>query len=288
MKTGVLIPFVMVALAAGALLFLRQDDGVPARPDADQEPRAGKVSPRDEASSSPERDAVRFADLAESNPKAAEAEAILLEGREREQAFEHLSAELAKKDPAKALPVAERISDPIRRGNSLGYALAQLAGTDPEAVYGWLETSDEEETVRAQAERMALPALAEGDPVRVANWIAEGKATPQGTDTAVVTTVQRWAQKDAHAAARWVTAFEDPRLLRVAMGPLVDLWFKQEADAARTWIDGLPAGPAKDEACAAYAITLAPISPDEAREWADRIAGPDLGRETVKRVEAAK
>lgn len=287
MKTVILIPFVVVALAAGALLFLRREDGTLNPPHPNQDLRAGKTFTRD-LSPSPEQRAVRFADLATRQPKAAEAEAMLLEGHERDLALELITTELAKKDSPEALRVAGRISDPIKRGNSLGYALAQQAAGDPEAVFGWLDASNEEEAVRAQAERMALPALAEVEPTRVANWIAAGKATPQGTDAAVVTTVQRWVQKDAGAAAQWVATFDDARLLHEAMHPLIDLWTKQEPSAPSAWIEGLPSGLTKDEACAAYAMALAPSAPEEARKWAAKIATENLGKEILQRLEAAE
>lgn len=288
MKTAILIPIMTVALAAGALVFFRAERSAPESRPAKSGPdlREGR-KPKDEAGLAADRPA-RLAKIASADPDAAEREAMGLEGNARDEALEMLVAEFAGDDPARALRLAAAIEDPVKRGNSLGFALAQQAAADAEGVFQWLADTSEEEPVKAAAERMALPALAEVDAVRVAKWISEGKATPQATEAAVVTTVQRWVQKDAGAAAQWVAAFEDERLLHEAMDPLVSLWTKQDAKAPAAWIEKLPAGMAKDEACAAYAAALALTKPDEAIEWAGKIEGKDLVAETMKRIEAAR
>jgi len=230
----------------------------------------------------------RLTDRATIDPDDAEHQAMQLQGAERDEALEALVAELAKTDAVRAARIAGSIEDPVKRGQSLGFALAQWASSDADAVFAWLEATEEDERVKASVERMALPALAEVDPARVAHWIAEGKATPQATEAAVVTTVQRWVQKDANAAAQWVAAFDDERLVHEAMEPLVSLWTKQEAAGPAKWIEGMPAGKARDEACAAYAAALALTAPEEAVEWARKIEDPGLGAATMKRIEAAK
>ena len=196
--------------------------------------------------------------------------------------------ELASSDAARAVGLAERISDPTQHADALGFALAQLAGADPEAVFARLEKSEEDESVRSTVERAALPALAEADPVRVARWISEGKATPQVMEGAVAATVQRWTQKDARAAAEWVADFDDERLLRGAMEPLMSLWTRQDTKGPAGWIEGLSPGAARDEACAAYAAALALVAPDEAEAWAGKIQGQELVAETRRRIQAGR
>jgi hypothetical protein len=211
-----------------------------------------------------------------------------LEGSERDKALASLSAELARTDAPRALRVASLIGNPSERGDSLGFALAQWAGAEAGAVYAWLAETDEDDAVKASMERMALPALAEGDPERVARWIAEGKASPGATEAAVVATVQRWVQKDRNAAARWVISFEDPRLLHDGMEALVSGWARQDNEEPATWIESLPEGQAKDEACAAYTAALAIAKPEEAALWARRIRDPALAEQAVKRIGAAR
>lgn len=287
MRTAILIPITTVALAAGALLFLRPEKA----PDKSRPTKAGRDSRiRNVAgrSGTAEERLARLAELAPINADGAERQAMQLPAGERDEALETLVVGLATRDPARALKIAESIADPVKRGNSFGFVLAQWAGPEADAVFEWLETTDEHEVVKASAERMALPALAEADPARVAHWIADGKATPQATDAAVVTTVQRWVQNDADAAARWVAAFDDEKLVQEAMEPLVSLWTRQDVKAPAGWIEGLPAGTAKDEACAAYAVALASTAPEEAIVWAGKISDHGLGTATVKRIRTAK
>ena len=133
-------------------------------------------------------------------------------------------------------------------------------------------------------ERVALPALAESDPVRVAEWLSEGKASAAVMPHAVAATVQRWTQQDAPAAAEWVASFADETLLKAAVEPLVGLWAKQGGEGLEGWIEGLPAGVVRDEACAAYSAALAVGSPVEARAWAERIRGEELAKATRRRI----
>ncbi|QJE96366.1 hypothetical protein [Luteolibacter luteus] len=287
MRTAILIPIAVVALATGALVRVRTT----LTPEESRPTKSGR-DPRTERIHTTERDAeekiARIAKLALDAPREAEALALELEGRERDEALAVLSAELARADADHALKVASLIEEPQARGNSLGFVLAQLAGTDVESVFTWLAQTNEGELVKASVERMALPALAEVDPERVAHWIAAGKATPAATETAVVTTVQRWVQQDRSAAARWVASFEDERLLHNGMEALVSGWTKQARDEPSPWIKGLPEGKAKDQACAAYAAALAPMQPEGASLWAGQIKDPVLAAQTAQRIGAAR
>ncbi len=195
-------------------------------------------------------------------------------------------AATVENDPAQALELAAHLAEDRPRGEAIGFALAQLAAIDPGAVFAWLEDSGESDEVRALAERAALPALAEQDPSRVARWIADGRVSARNQAAAVAATVQRWTQQDPPAAAAWVADFNDDWLLRGAMEPLLSLWTAQETSAPAAWIETLPAGPARDEACAAYAASLALSGPAEALRWAERIESPRLLADTRKRLGA--
>jgi len=72
------------------------------------------------------------------------------------------------------------------------------------------------------------------------------------------------------------------------MEALVSGWARQEAGEPGKWIEDLPEGKAKDEACAAYAAALALSKPDEAGSWADRIKDSALAEQTAKRIRSAR
>lgn len=222
------------------------------------------------------------------DPAAAEAWVLELAGPARDSALATLVTEISRPDPAHGLQLADRIVEPTMRVEAQGFALAELAASDPEAVFARLAGNPAESTEQAQLqpalERKVLPALAEADPVRMAQWIADGRTTPEAAETAVVATVQRWCQRDPQATARWVADFQDPRLLRSAMEPLVALWTRQQDDAPAAWIKSLPAGDLRDEACAAYAAALATTGSGEARQWAQEIQQTELAAETLRRI----
>lgn len=195
-------------------------------------------------------------------------------------------AELVATDPATALKNAAGIEDVAARGDAVGFVLAQRAANEADAVFAWLEDNGEPPEVVSAVERKVLPALADGDPSRVAAWIAGGRVTPANVASAVATTVQRWAQQEPSAASDWVAGFGDDLLLRAAMEPLVSIWASSDSEAVVGWIDSLPPGIARDEACAAYAAHLAPRCPEDAGRWAAEIGSPRLLSETLRRIGA--
>lgn len=282
MRSAILIISLMaMVLAAGVWLLGRDDREVQREP---MESRPAKVGRDFQVGEAEGPQAVDLAAWCEKDAAAAVAWAMKQGDAKRDEALAVIVVEAAAARPAEAVKWAESIGDVKTRGEALGFAAAQLAGTDAEAVFGLLARENEEPSVRMTVEKMALPALAEIDPVRVAEWLSDGKASAEVVPHAVVTTVQRWVQKDAPAAAEWVGSFEDEALLKASIEPLVGLWAKQGDEKLGKWIDGLPEGVVRDDACAAYAVALALEAPEEARVWAGKIRGEELAKSTMKRI----
>ena len=281
MKSAMIIPVLVTALAAGVWL---------AGPDHGQEPaesrpaKSGRDSDRVFSLTEALPETAEIVARVNEDPEAAFAWAMERDGIARDEALSVIAVETAVRDPARGLKWAEGIADPKLRGESIGFAAAQWAAVDADAVFGWLGRGGEDEAVRTMIERAVFPALAEVDPVRVAEWLSEGKVAPQAMDAAVAATVQRWTQRDAPAAAEWVASFADERLLKAAVEPLVSLWARQYRAGVARWIEGLPAGVAREEACAAYAGALAVTAPEEAKEWAAKIEGKELVEGTLRRI----
>lgn len=276
MKSALLISLMAMVLAAGVWLLGK---------DKKQEPlesRPAKAGRDIRAAEGPR--AVDLVAWCERDAAAAAAWAMSQDPAKRDEALAVIVVEAAATRPAEAVKWAAAIGDAKTRGEALGFAAAQLAVSDPGAVFDLLAGEGEDPAVRVAVEKMALPALAEVDPVRVAEWLSDGKASPAVVPHAVVTTVQRWVQQDAPAAAEWVASFQDEQLLKAAVEPLVGLWAKQGGEGLEGWIGRLPAGAVRDEACAAYAAALAVGSPVEAREWAGRIKGEELAAATRRRI----
>jgi hypothetical protein len=218
------------------------------------------------------------------DPDAAAAWAMGLEGEARDAALGVVAVEIASDSAGLAVRCAEEIADPRQRGGMLGFALAQQTSRDAAAALAWLAKDQSDEEVRSLIECSALPALAEIDPQRVAQLLAEGNVAPRAVDSVLAATVQRWTQQDAPAAAAWVVQFEDERAMKAAIPSLIGLWTKQDREAPAAWIETLGEGPARDEACAAYAAALAIIAPGEAEVWAGRIAERGLSAETLVKI----
>lgn len=259
MKSALLvIPLmVVVVLAAGVRLLDSRHEVLESRP-----AKAGR-----EVREAAEPEGPRAVDLAawcEKDAAAAVAWAMKQDAGKRDEALAVIVVEAAATRPAEAVKWAESIGDVKMRGETLGFAAAQLAVNDAGAVFELLAREEgEDPTVRLAVEKIALPALAEVDPVRVAEWLSEGKASPAVVPHAVATTVQRWVQQDAPAAAAWVGSFEDEQLLKAAVEPLVALWAKQGGEGLEGWIDSLPEGAVRNEACLALAAARRMTRPGE-------------------------
>jgi uncharacterized protein YbaA (DUF1428 family) len=301
MKTVSWVPVLMAGLAAGVWMagLPAGDEMVESRPAKSGRnlPRYGMPSETTSRAKTNEQPAVpgtiasthttaSLAAWAERNPDAAVEWAMALEGKARNTALGVVVVEVAGYSPTLAIRCAEGISDPQQRGEMLGFALAQQAANDASVAFDWLAKDGSEEKVRSLIECSVLPALAEVDPPRIARLLAEGNVTPRAVDAVLAATVQRWTQQDAHAAAAWVMEFDDGRMMKAAMPSLIGLWTKQEREAPATWIESLAKGPARDEACAAYAVALAIIAPEEAEAWAERIGEKELLAETMRRIGA--
>ncbi|WP_265594480.1 hypothetical protein [Haloferula sp. BvORR071] len=271
MKSVMIIPVLMTVLAAGVWLVA---------PDLGRREPAESRPAKIGRNSDPGRHPAEGEE--EPNKSTAASPALV-----KDRSLVETVIEMATSDPVQALKRAEAIADPKLRGETMGFAAAQWAALDADAVFAWLEARHDEEA-RPFIERMVFPALAEEDPVRVAAWLSEGKAQPQVMEAAVAATVQRWTQRNPATAAEWVGSFADERLLKAAVEPLISLWVKQEREAPAKWIEGLPAGITKEEACAAYAAALALSAPEEAKAWAAKIETKDLAEATRKRIAAAE
>ena len=277
MRTVSWVPVLMAALAVGVWMAgLPAGDGI-----VDSRPaKSGRDLPRYGMRPT----TASLAAWAGRDPDAAAGWAMALEGEARNAALGVVAVEVVGYSPALAIRCAEGISDPRQRGEMLGFALAQQATGDPSAAFEWLARDESGEEIRSLVECSVLPALAEADPPRIARLLADGNVTPRAVDAVLAATVQRWTQQDAHAAAAWVMEFDDERTMKAAMPSLIGIWTQQERGAPAAWIETLAAGPARDEACAAYAAALAIVAPEEAEAWAEKIGEKELLAETLVRI----
>jgi hypothetical protein len=304
MKPLIRVTVLMAALAAGVWMAGRpaENEAMESRPaksgrnlsrgalPGDQVPAAAAEGPSaaPDILASTDHTIASLAAWSGHDPDAAASWAMELDGETRDRALGVVVVEVAGHSPALAVRCAEGISDPRQRGEMLGFALAQQATSNAAATLDWLAKDRSEEEIRTLIERSALPGVAEVDPAWVARLLAEGNVAPKAVDAVLAATVQRWTQQDVHAAAAWVVNFEDESMMKAAMPSLIGLWTKQEREAPAAWIETLAAGPARDEACAAYAAALAIVAPAEAETWAAKIGEKGLLAETLVRIRRSR
>ncbi|WP_075086636.1 hypothetical protein [Verrucomicrobium spinosum] len=103
------------------------------------------------------------ANLAKSDPEAAERWALSLAEGERELALATLATELAGFDFEAAGRVAMKMQDTPERNATLSFVSAQWASEDPAAAIEWVRSLPEG-PLRAAIERRVVPAVADQDP----------------------------------------------------------------------------------------------------------------------------
>lgn len=174
----------------------------------------------------------------------------LPQGEARTNALESLFSQLSTKDPQQALAALAGLS-PEDRGNALRSLAAGWSKTNPQAVLQWAGTlTDKGE--RARIVNDALSQWANTAPDQAA---AHAQRLPaEQRDDAMRAVVQRWAAKDAEAAADWLVRQPD--------------------------------GPAKDSSVAVLARKLAPEDPETALRWAESISNTGARDRQIEQIAA--
>jgi hypothetical protein len=98
-------------------------------------------------------------------------------------------------------------------------------------------------------------------------------------DRAIVSAVQRWAQRDPESAADWVSQFQEGPLRDEALDNLLCQWARQDRDGAAKWLGQLPVGSFRNAGLSSYARQVAPEDRGAALEWADQITDERLRAE---------
>jgi O-succinylbenzoate synthase len=170
---------------------------------------------------------------------------------------------------------------------ALREALGEWALSEPAAALAWLEEhplKDQE----AQAARQAALAIswAEGTPAEAATFALENiSPATQSQKVAVVAVVQRWAQQDGSAAAKFVSALPDSPLRTNAATELVAIWAEQDVQPPAQWIESLTdPSPLRDACTDRLARELAAEAPDAAQAWAQRIRTPQLREQCLQSI----
>jgi hypothetical protein len=100
-------------------------------------------------------------------------------------------------------------------------------------------------------------------------------------NAAVISIIQRWAQRNPEVAAAWVGQFQAEPLRRVATRNLVDVWSEGSWDGPARWLDGPTVTDLRDAGESLLAHKLAVLDTTIATEWAKVIIDPALRQSTL-------
>lgn len=172
----------------------------------------------------------------------------LPEGEARTNALESLFSQLSTKDPQQALAALSTLA-PSDRGEALRSLAAGWSKTNPEAVLQWASSlTDAGERTRIVSD--ALAQWANNAPEQAAARVQQLPAEQR--ESAMRAVVQRWATKDAEAAAEWLVRQPD--------------------------------GSAKDSSVAVLARKLAPEDPETALRWAGSISNTGARDRQIEQI----
>ncbi|MDB4295831.1 hypothetical protein N9908_06245 [Akkermansiaceae bacterium] len=196
---------------------------------------------------------------AKQDPEGAMNWAKSLEGREATRATSGVLSELAKSDPAKAAEMVSEIDEGGRAG-----AYASIAGEwakkDWASTEFWIGSlpSDQKDAALGSA----IKSLAATDTALAAQktlGIPEGDARTNAIEE--VSGVM--AKTDPSGAMDWVMLNGNEDAQRESVGDVMQSWVAEDAQAARTWIDGQAEGEVRDAAVGSYVFNNQSAAPQD-------------------------
>ncbi|MEO5916469.1 MAG: hypothetical protein ABIS50_19690 [Luteolibacter sp.] len=172
-------------------------------------------------------------------------------------------------DPARTAEEASRLPPGKARDFIMGYICGQWADQNPEeattfAKLHGLPPPYVREEPSAEMVHAALAAPEE----TFANLVSPGQ---EPMDANLAKLAEKWAAADPQTAAEWLIArmdvADDATAAKTAQSSMYQnflgyYWAKVDAAGASEWLENLPAGPRKTEACLAMADGIQTYSPD--------------------------
>ena len=155
----------------------------------------------------------------------------------RESLLPVVAGETLRTDPVAALRVAVELPAGAEVDELIRRAAMEWASEDPAAAMAWAE-SISDEPLRQTVLAAELVAWSETEPTDAARRALESLTVGRLLDNTLVSIVQRWAQRDARAAAAWVERFPEGPLRDAAVENLLSQWRQSDPVAATSWHAG--------------------------------------------------
>jgi hypothetical protein len=188
----------------------------------------------------------------------------------------------AKTEPsvasAKLYELASASPDDPRWGDLLGQVAALWAGTDVERAVDWAQSLED-----GAAKTAALQAVGyrwtETRPQAAAAYAAQ-----QGDADLLRLAAGKWAEIDPRAAAAWVQGLPAGEARDGALAQLMSTWNQKDSYAAAAYAAGLPAGGVRDQAVLAAALNWTYTDPARAADWIGRFPESPLRTQALERL----
>jgi len=163
------------------------------------------------------------------------------------------------------------------------YAM-RIAGSDIKEALKWADSFGSEKESAAARCRIAL-VLSETDPRQAAQLLSDSAISDRESDVAIVQVLQRWAAKEAPAAAAWVVEFPEGAAREAGIKAVVSPWLESDAKAAFDWISALD-GDLRSEAVGAVSNILDEETEDAGKRILDAAPPEIRGWIELQRKEA--
>ncbi len=217
-----------------------------------------------------------------------QAPALIQELKDQAERLARLPAtayEIAQTQPEEAIRLAMGLPNGSAREALIAHSALEWAANDPQAAAKWAEGT-KPGAAREKALRAVATALGDTDPIAAATLALNSMKAGRPMEDALVSIVQRWAQKDPANAAAWVAQFPDGSLRDAAVDNLVGRWVDRDGIEAAKWVSGLPAGAGQDQALSTFASKIALTHPETALLWAGRIGDDGMRQRQMENVGA--
>jgi hypothetical protein len=133
-----------------------------------------------------------------------------------------IAYEAARVDPVQAMNLAVELPACRERNDLISHTAAQWAAVDPQAAVSWVRRIPDAELRLQVLGRVAIE-WADQDPAAAASLAATELSDACTQDNAVVSIVERWAEKDPKGALAWVQQFPTGILRQVALDNIAKL-----------------------------------------------------------------
>jgi hypothetical protein len=183
---------------------------------------------------------------ARQDPAAAMAWASTLTA-DKGQAMSAVIGEVAKTDPKAAAAMVASIDGD--KGGAYRTVAEQYGATNFSEAQAWIRTLPAEEQAAALA--AAINGLSKNDPEAAAKQVSQMEAG-DSKDRAVNDVVRELARLNPQAAADFIKQQGSEQAQRNSMRELMPTWIAQNASAALSYANSLPAGNVRDSALQSY------------------------------------